>query len=68
MVQKSRACILFKLKTLVGLPVEVLRSSDIICIPKRNRNNEFILCERRWSISKRGGLEIGLEFEHNGFA
>ena len=39
----------------------------IICVITRNRNNEFILGEKTLPISKRGELEIELEFECNGF-
>ena len=44
-----------------------LLSSKNVFRSTHNRNNEFILCERRWQISKRGESEIGLEFERNGF-
>ena len=68
----SMAFFLFsELKALLA-STRMTASSYIICIPKRNLNNEFILYfisrERRWSISKHGGLEIGLEFERNGFS
>ena len=39
----------------------------IICVITRNCNNEFILHEKTWPISKYGELEIGLEFERKGF-
>ena len=44
-----------------------LTHSIILCVITGNRNNEFILREKTWPISKRGESEIGLEFEHNGF-
>ena len=41
---------------------------NIICISTRNCNNKFILREKRWPISKCREMEVGLEFEYNGFA
>ena len=56
-----------KLHFLVNKLFSFRRSRSIICAITCNHNNEFILCEKTWSISKHGELEIGLEFERNGF-
>ena len=50
---------MFKLHFLLIKLVSFRLARQIICVITRNRNNEFILREKTWLISKRRELELG---------
>ena len=51
-----------ELNTSVWLKFETAAATYIICVPTRDRNNEFILRDKKIADFERRQLEIGLEF------
>ena len=51
-----------ELNTSVWLKFETAAATYIICVPTRDRNNEFILRDKKMADFERRQLEIGLEF------